>query len=733
MKNKNLLFKISIIIASVLILSIIILSLLGLKERVGYLSEFRLNIDKTLEINGLDIEETKTLFMIEDESSITNYIFTNDSITNYSYDFRIKYYSKVFRNSDIYGVYPNIDNILSNNGFIKEINIGESGSPFGNFISDKEFSSDNKIENINYTLKIKFDIYIYVILFLILFSICLLFKYFNYNIVDKLFDKKIITYIFFALIIILIIHFIIFVKLNYNNFANSDIASELILSNLLAKEHSILSKNFYYSTEIRVLHTQLIFTPLFYLFDSWHNVKLVGITLLLIILLISQAFLCKQLRLENVYSALFAIMILTPFSHEYFVIIMVHSQYIPHIFISFITLGLILLTTRLRNNFKYKKYFIILNCILCIIAILSGMGGLRQLLILYIPLFISSLYLFCIEKHIFFQNNNIIHIDTNDLTYFYIVFIESILILFASIIGYIINSTLLSKIYYFASYNNIRFTNFSLERLITVINGYFITFGFQAGEKIFSFSLLTNFMCFITIFILIISVIDILKNKIYSNEEKLLTLFFVVSNIIFCGLYSFSNHEYTERYSFPILIFAYLIIIIFIKHKIPILKTKNYYKIFAIVILILYLLSGSLIYFNPKYTAKNELVDVVNTLKDYGCHYGYATFWNGNVLTELSDGLLEIYHWSPDISTLTNVNEIYPWLQLVKHSTEIPSGKIFCIFRVDELGRPIAKSMEGSDILYKTDQYTVYIFESYDLMLSKVNTYFQIINNTDKS
>ena len=187
MKNKNLLFKISIIIASVLILSIIILSLLGLKERVGYLSEFRLNIDKTLEINGLDIEETKTLFMIEDESSITNYIFTNDSITNYSYDFRIKYYSKVFRNSDIYGVYPNIDNILSNNGYIKEINIGESGSPFGNFISTKIIDTE-KIDNVNYILKLKNTIVLY--LFIILLSIfiiliCFLYKKNIFNFINK--------------------------------------------------------------------------------------------------------------------------------------------------------------------------------------------------------------------------------------------------------------------------------------------------------------------------------------------------------------------------------------------------------------------------------------------------------------------------------------------------------------------------------------------------------------------
>ncbi|MBW5396977.1 hypothetical protein E6A48_04460, partial [Brachyspira pilosicoli] len=99
MKNKKLLLKIGIILASILMLVIITLMLLGIKERVGYLSEFKINIDNTLEINGLDIEETKKLFTIDgnlDETATTNYIFTNDSITNYSYGFRIKYYSKVF-------------------------------------------------------------------------------------------------------------------------------------------------------------------------------------------------------------------------------------------------------------------------------------------------------------------------------------------------------------------------------------------------------------------------------------------------------------------------------------------------------------------------------------------------------------------------------------------------------------------------------------------------------------
>ena len=51
---------------------------------------------------------------------------------------------------------------------------------------------------------------------------------------------------------------------------------------------------------------------------------------------------------------------------------------------------------------------------------------------------------------------------------------------------------------------------------------------------------------------------------------------------------------------------------------------------------------------------------------------GYATFWNGNVLTELSDGALELYtytEWSDE--------ELRTGLQLKSHLTQPPEGPVF--------------------------------------------------------
>ena len=84
-----------------LLATLITFHILGCKERVGYLSDFEI------------IEGNKS---------------------NYIYNFRIRYYDKVFRNSDIYGV-DLITNSLPE--YIKEIKMNVLGSPFGIIISDK--------------------------------------------------------------------------------------------------------------------------------------------------------------------------------------------------------------------------------------------------------------------------------------------------------------------------------------------------------------------------------------------------------------------------------------------------------------------------------------------------------------------------------------------------------------------------------------------------------------------
>lgn len=136
-----------------LLATLITLHILGSKERVGYLSDFEI------------IEGSKS---------------------NYIYNFRIRYYDKVFRNSDIYGVYL-ITNSLPE--YIKEIKMNELGSPFGIIISDK-IIEEEKIDNIKYILRLKI-ILVFILLAIVLYSLV----FFEFTRIDlfnllKLFIRK---------------------------------------------------------------------------------------------------------------------------------------------------------------------------------------------------------------------------------------------------------------------------------------------------------------------------------------------------------------------------------------------------------------------------------------------------------------------------------------------------------------------------------------------------------------
>ncbi len=237
MKNKNI-FKIYFILLVICIFSLTILFIFGNKSRKGYLSNFVFNeehINKTLELNGFNISETKNLFIKTgqlDNDALINYVFTNEAIRSYSYGFRIKYYSKIFRNSDIYGVYIDSNKAIKDNNFIIDIQIDEKGSPFGNIISTKKLNNEDNIGNITYTLKLKpkFIIIFILSLLILLLIINLIYKYgckiYNYfikiynlffipiNYISKYIVKyrKNILYIYSVLIVII---FVLLLSLNF--------------------------------------------------------------------------------------------------------------------------------------------------------------------------------------------------------------------------------------------------------------------------------------------------------------------------------------------------------------------------------------------------------------------------------------------------------------------------------------------------------------------------------------
>lgn len=195
-----------------LLATLITLHILGSKERVGYLSDFEI------------IEGSKS---------------------NYIYNFRIRYYDKVFRNSDIYGVYL-ITNSLPE--YIKEIKMKELGSPFGIIISDK-IIEEEKIDNIKYILRLKI-ILVFILLAIVLYSLV----FFEFTRIDlfnllKLFIRKLkliniknkfgVILILFLCFLIMpnIIYRIFYKNFDHANYENRTLASKPIFMSTNINEY----------------------------------------------------------------------------------------------------------------------------------------------------------------------------------------------------------------------------------------------------------------------------------------------------------------------------------------------------------------------------------------------------------------------------------------------------------------------------------------------------------------
>lgn len=196
--NKNKIFTrvyLSVIFISLIIL--VVFAILGNISRKGYFSEF----------------------VFDDELNEVEY----------AYRFKINYYDKVFRNSDIYGVYIDTNNFPAD---IISIKMDYKGSPFGRFITESNFLYEDKIENIKYTLKIKPSIYLYFLIIILSYPFYIFIK--NYrkitswispkNIKIFLFDKNYKKYrknaliIYFIFLVFYSAIVIVFTFLGFNSY-----------------------------------------------------------------------------------------------------------------------------------------------------------------------------------------------------------------------------------------------------------------------------------------------------------------------------------------------------------------------------------------------------------------------------------------------------------------------------------------------------------------------------------
>lgn len=433
---------------------------------------------------------------------------------------------------------------------------------------------------------------------------------------------------------------LIYISIYGKNTINADFSSEFVLAKLISNNKFFITNKWYYSSELRVLHTQLITAPLFWICNNWDLVRTLSIIITNILL--AFAYL-KFISIFNIKSRIIVcfsmVCMILPLSSVYIDIINVGMFYIPNLIMQLFLMHLFLdCIQHIKCNNKNKCYYLKI-VLLFILALISGISGVRYILVFQIPLFLSVCILFIIKNPEFLNYHGECSIRElwSKALFKNEIYLGIGSMLFSGI-GYILNTFVIRKFIKYAVFGNVMYKT-NTEHIFDVFQGLFEVWGYNDDVRMLSVTGLLNLFSIALLILYIYIIVILLKNNFKTgNNISIICMVFLISFIINSLIFLITD-EYSSRYFLPITMWLVPCMAIYLdSEKRPVIK----YFVLAFLMISYLALSINAI--------KNTLGDDVNKDREgyikymemSGYEYGYSTYWNTTITTELSNGKVEV-------------------------------------------------------------------------------------------
>ena len=515
--------------------------------------------------------------------------------------------------------------------------------------------------------------------------------------------------------------FVILIVLNClygRNWLDSDMAAEMIFSKLLAEEGKVFaSSNWYYSTEFRVLYTQLIMGPLHRILDNWHVIRIITNVLCYILMLVSFLFVCKPLKLKKQNVGLCALPLFVPVSEAVMTHVQMGNTYMVHVMLAFVTFGLFLRLCD-KQNARGKKY--LFAAVYAILTVILGMSGVRYLLDLLAPMFVTAICMLlgaddfqAFRKAPAKETFRSIWISEKAKY----VYVSGLGMLFAAL-GYLVNMLFISKRYQFQTYDTTNFIKVQegvfFDRVQNALGELLQMFGYIENKAFLSLRGLVTIVAFVILVTLgyvwkkcmtYRKTNEVLEAKDgVETHRSFIVLFAGISLCLHLFVFIFTTSTMVDRYFIPIAIFFLITVAIYMEWE----KIAFDRVVVGALLLGCLLLAGTKTYYSFVTNDKNEArYEMASYLVGEGYTFGYASYWNSNIMTELSDGALEMANlWSID-----SMGD-FKWSSKAS-SYEEKEGKIFLIVAKEELGELESYGMlEKQPVIYENEAFIVLHFDT---------------------
>ena len=524
--------------------------------------------------------------------------------------------------------------------------------------------------------------------------------------------KKAIPYILLGATISLLLGLNI---VSQDHWLDSDMAAEMIFSRILAGEHRIISTtNWYYSTEFRVLYTQLIMGPLFHVLSNWHVIRTVTNVVFYGLMLASYYYFMKPLKVSKELTVLSSCLLLLPFSETMMTHMQMGNTYMSHVILVFWFFGMYL---RLCSGKYGKKRKVSLWIFYVLLAIVCGMSGVRYLLVLQCPLVLTSFfYVLGTGEFQYFRGamtkenfGKLWHTDR--MRYF----LYSLTGAFFAVVGYGINVVWISHKYVFQTYGATNFIalyhGVLFERIQNALGCLLMLFGYIPDRGFLSLRGIVTMAAFVMSGIYGYVTVQSGKGQRPSGLRGLIVLFVKVSFVLNLFVFIFTTSTMVPRYYITIFIFVLPVLCFYLEEE------KRPFDRFAVVALltICLLLGTGKTVMSFLTVDKNETKrPVAQFLAEKGYDFGFATYNNANIITELTNGEVEV----GNIGDPEHL-EYFKWSSPMKYYEEgYHTGETFLLLTAEECAEYAkAPALKQGEKVYEGGCYTVYVFDSTEALM----------------
>lgn len=477
---------------------------------------------------------------------------------------------------------------------------------------------------------------------------------------------------------------------------DSDMSSELILGRVLKREHAWLSINWFYSTEIRIISFAQIASFFFHFTTDYSLVRTLTNLVLYAGLFASFWYFMKSYLFSKTEILWGEVFLFLPVSLEWLEIMEVGSFYSVYIITMFLVLGSV---ERIRNcetfmkKGKQRRFYLCHFSLIGIMMFSFGLVGIRGVMTLLVPMIVAFVSVY--GKSLLTERKN------REIGFVAIVSVIGF------VTGYLFNKLVFATTYQFQQLDDLRKTiNFSLQtitgRFDQFLQAILKLFGFREDIQVNTITGLISLGSAVAVMIIIFVLIDIRKSKTLSKNVRCTFLWnmLVVIFILHVVIFSLTDLLMYTRYLFPMYV---LLIPLFLLYRRE--NRKNAILVLGVSVF-LAVSAIALCSVTMTQNENEEICEVSEFLRKNDYDFGYATFWNANIVTELTDGRVQVS------SIVLDRQENEKWLKPAKYINPRYKSdkKRFVIFTKDEITQNVflVDGLAFLPLVYENNTYAVY-------------------------